>query len=410
MYSQEIEVRGHLIDSMILSKIFDRIMDMGGEFEVVEFSIGRRKHEHSHIRLLVRADGKERLDSILKELYRIGAVPAGVEEAVLQIAPADGVPPDGFYVTTNHPTQIYLGGRWIDVRDISAYGVIVYGSELGEVRCKPTWSVKKGELVVIGDRGIKVNPPERPREGIGIFEFMSTPTPKMATPSLISSLAEEMMEVEGKGGRIMVAAGSAVVHTGAADNLASIIHKGFVDVLVSGNGLMLHDIEYRLYGTSMGISVRSGAERGYGNHVRAAVRAWKEGGLRDLVENGVVREGIVYESVTSGIDTVIVAGAEDEALLPDAITDVKEAQRRIAKLIGGVELVLILAGSVAAPLVLGSLPSTVKLVLVDINPAVAIRMLGKEIAQSVGVISDVASFLPLLDDGLPKLPVDALPT
>ncbi|MGC9117137.1 MAG: TIGR00300 family protein, partial [Conexivisphaera sp.] len=293
-YSQEVEVRGHLIDSMILSKIFDVIMDMRGEFEVLEFSVGKRKDEHSFVRLLIKADSREKLERMLDAVYRMGAVPAGMREASLAEAPADGVPPEDFYVTTNNPTQVYVGGRWMDVRPVAANMAIVYSPSRGEAEGRPPWRVRRGELVFVGEEGIRVNPPERPREGVGIFEFMSAPTPKAATPSLISGLAEEMKSVRERGGRIVLVAGAAVARSGASDSLASLVRRGYVDALVSDGSLLTCDVELRLFGTCDGIAVLEGARSGYGNRVRAAVELRRAGGVEGLIKRGALRGGLAY--------------------------------------------------------------------------------------------------------------------
>lgn len=401
VYSQEIELKGHLIDSMILTKIFDVIMDLKGEFEVQEFKIGRRKDEYSYARMLVKAETREKLEKILKELYRMGATPAGVREAVLAPAPDDMTPPTGFYITTNHPTQVYLRGRWIPVECISAYKTIVVDPSYERAVSKPVWEIKRGDLVVVGEEGVKVLPPERPREGVGVFEFMGRALSRYSTPSIAEGLAEEMVSIKESGGRIVFVAGSSVVRTGVSDSLASIIHKGFVDGLVSGSRFVLYELEYRLFGTSRGSAVRSGAKPSYGNHVRAAAEITRAGGVREAVRKGVVSDGVIYESIVHETPLVVVSELDDEVFLPGSITNFFEAQREISRLVGEADMVVVLTNSNVAQAVLNSIPSTTKLVLVDINPGVAVELNGREIAQSIGLVSDVSSFLPLLDKALP---------
>ena len=72
-FSQEIQISGHLIDSMILANIFNKIMDLQGEFEVEEINVGKRKNEQSFARLLVTGKNQEHLDEILEAVYRLGA-------------------------------------------------------------------------------------------------------------------------------------------------------------------------------------------------------------------------------------------------------------------------------------------------------------------------------------------------
>jgi len=396
-------VRGHLIDSMILSKIFDAVMDLKGEFEVLEFSVGKRKDEHSSVRLLVKADSREQLQRILDTIYRMGAIPSGLREASFAEAPADGVPPEGFYVTTNNPTQVYLDGRWLDARPTAANMVIVRRPQGGSIECRPAWSVRRGDLVLVGEEGVRVNPPERPREGVGIFEFMSGSAPRTATPSLISGLAEEMEAVRERGGRIVVITSSAIVRSGAADSLASLIRKGYVSSLISDGSLLTCDVELRLFGTCDGVAVAEGAKSGYGNRLRAAAELRRAGGLRGLVESGVLREGLSYELATGDLEVVLVLGVGDEPV-PGAISDSRDALLSMLRVLDGAELVLALAGGHLASDALRLLSSGTKLVVVDVSPEAILRVAGMGIAQSVSVMSDVAGFLRLLDSALARVP------
>ena len=114
---EEIEVRGHIVDSLLLPKILDRILLMGGSFEIRECKIGVRRSDPSYARIAIRADGHEALEAILGDLVEHGASPVHPEDA--QVVPADiaGAFPEAFYSTTNQPTQVRLGGRWVDVDD-----------------------------------------------------------------------------------------------------------------------------------------------------------------------------------------------------------------------------------------------------------------------------------------------------
>jgi hypothetical protein len=123
--SQEIELAGHIIDSGIMTQLFDRVMDMGGNFEILVFDIGKKKADPSYARLRIAASSKEKLLSILSELHRLGARPVEVKDAYLVPADADRVVPKGFYTTSNHPTQVKYCGEWIPVECIEMDFLIV---------------------------------------------------------------------------------------------------------------------------------------------------------------------------------------------------------------------------------------------------------------------------------------------
>jgi len=406
--SQEVELEGHLIDSLILPKIFDLIMDLGGDFEVLEFRIGRRKTETSYAKLLIKGRSRRHLETILKEVYRLGAVTPTPEEVQLKDAPADMVLPDGFYVTTNHPTYVYFKGNWLEVEGICMDKVISVDPSSGRAYCKSIRDVKAGDLIVVGERGVRVKPPEYPREGSGIFEFMtSRSSPEKPSTSIIRVIAEDMVKIKKSNGKIVVVAGPAVVHTGADEALAKIIRMGFVDAILSGNALAVHDIEYNLFGTSLGMSVKNGktVAGSNRNHLAAINEVMKAGSIKDAVAKGIVKSGIFYECVVNGVPYVLAGSIRDDGPLPDVITDVVEAQKLYRSYLKDASIVLMLATMLHSIAVGNMLPSTVKVVCVDINPATLIKLLDRGSAQALGVVSDVGTFLPILAEELAKLKI-----
>jgi len=406
--TQEVELEGHLIDSLILPKIFDLIMDLGGDFEVLEFRIGRRKTETSYAKLLIKGRSRRHLETILKEVYRLGAVTPTPEEVQLKAAPADMVLPDGFYVTTNHPTYVYFKGNWLEVEGICMDKVISIDPSSGRAYCKSIRDVKAGDLIVVGEKGVKVKPPEYPREGSGIFEFMSSrSSPEKPSTSIIRVIAEDMVKIKKSNGKIVVVAGPAVVHTGADEALAKIIRMGFVDALLSGNALAVHDIEYNLFGTSLGMSVKNGRTIAGSNrnHLAAINEVMKAGSIKDAVAKGIVKSGIFYECVVNGVPYVLAGSIRDDGPLPDVITDVVEAQKLYRSYLKDANMVIMLATMLHSIAVGNMLPSTVKVVCVDINPATLIKLLDRGSAQALGIVSDVGTFLPILAEELAKLKI-----
>ena len=405
-FSEVVELEGHLIDSYILPRVFDRIMDLGGEFEVLEFRIGRRKDEPSYARLLVKGRDRDHLEFMLRELRSLGAVTVSISDVRLEEAPADMVLPDGFYATTNYPTWIRLHGKWVKVEDICMDKVIVVDPELEKAYCKSIREVRRGDLIVVGEDGIRVRPPEYPRAGAGIFEFMSSrASSEKPTPTIVKKIAVELFEVKRSGGKVVVVAGPAVIHTGAGEHLAKIIRMGFVDALLSGNALAVHDVEYALFGTSLGVKIDEGVKMpgGNRNHLVAINEIMKCGGLRKAVERGVLRRGIFYECIVNGVPYVLAGSIRDDGPIPDVITDVVEAQRAYRRHLRDADMVLMLASMLHSIAAGNMLPSTAKVVCVDINPSALLKLIDRGTAQFVGVVSDVGAFLPILADELARL-------
>ncbi|MGQ9719329.1 MAG: ornithine cyclodeaminase [Nitrososphaerales archaeon] len=405
MFEQEIEVEGHLIDSMILTKIFDRIMDLGGDFEVMEFKIGKRKGEYSYAKLMVRGRDESHLSVLLEEMYRLGASPPRVIEATLAPAPSDRVLPDDFYSTTSHPTFVLIDGRWIEVQDQMMDKVIAVDKKLKYAKCKFINEVVKGDLIVVGEDGIKIKPPERSREGAILFEFMaSKASSEKPSVSIVKQIAEDIRKIKAEGGKIAVVAGPAIVHTGATSSFAKMIRLGYVDTLLSGNALAVHDVEYALFGTSLGMKIEDGSIslKGYRNHLAAINEIIKVGSLSEAVKKGVLKKGIMYECVVNRVPFALAGSIRDDGPLPDVITDAVDAQKRYKELLRNVRLVIMLASTLHSIAVGNLLPSTIKVVCVDINPAVTTKLMDRGTAQAAGIVSDVGAFLPLLVEELEK--------
>ena len=404
--SKEVEVEGHLIDSMILSRIWDRIIELDGDFEVVEFRVGKRKTDTSYVRMFVKGKSPKHLDEVLRDIYLLGAVPLNVEEVTIKSAPANMVLPKDFYLTTNNPTFIYFEDKWIEVDDLMMDKVIAIEKKLRTAYCKPSREVKKGDLIVVGEKGVRVKPPERSLERTGIFQFMDSDTSSEKPAAvIIGQIALDLSTVKRSGGKIAVVAGPAVVHTGAATALASLIRMGFVDVLLAGNALAVHDVEASLFGTSLGVSLLTGISsiRGRRNHIEAINEVHKAGGLKAMVEKNILKKGIMYECIKGDVPFVLAGSIRDDGPLPDVIIDMNEAQKRYRQKLEDVSLVLMLSTALHSIAVGNMLPSTVKLVCVDINPSTVTKLLDRGSSQTIGIISDVGTLLPLLAEELKKL-------
>ncbi|WP_048203413.1 ornithine cyclodeaminase, nickel-pincer nucleotide-dependent [Methanocaldococcus infernus] len=410
MFMREIELRGHIIDSLILPKVLDKILDMGGDYKILKFEIGKKKTDPSYAKILVIGKDEKHVDEILMELRDLGAEIPEIEEVELKPAERDRVLPEGFYSTTNHKTFIRFRGEWIEVENQKMDGVIVVYPEEMRAEVKTIRQVKKGDLIVVGHKGVRVIPPEKPREQ-GVFEFMkSDASSEKPKKTIIRQIAEEMYKIRekfrktGEGG-IVVVAGPAVVHTGARDALAKLIKMGYVQVLFSGNALATHDIELSLYGTSLGVNIKTGkpVPGGHSHHLRAINTIMREGSIKNAVERGVLKEGIMYECIKNNIPYVLAGSIRDDGPLPDVITDVVEAQEKMRELLKGRDMVLMLSTMLHSIATGNLLPSWVKTVCVDINQSVVTKLMDRGTSQAIGVVTDVGTFLLLLVEELERL-------
>ena len=398
-YEQEIEVKGHLIDSMILTKIFDKVMDLKGDFHVLEFSVGKKKGDPSYARLLVRGTNQQHLDELLESIYREGAQPISVQQVMLEPAIKDMVMPDSFYSTTNNATQVFYNSSWIDVDNMMMDKCIVLDRQKMRAECKMIRDVKKGDSIVVGERGVRIIPHERPREGVDIFQFMSSSSSsERPTQQIARKVANDIHKIKESEGRIAVVAGPVVVHSGASEALAKLIRMGYIHGLLAGNALAVHDIENSLMGTSLGMQVNDGtlAVRGHRNHMRAINEVFKFGSLRTMVEKKVLEKGIMYECIINDIPFVLAGSIRDDGPIPDVVTDVVEAQRKYKQVLKDTKMVLMLSTMLHSIAVGNMLPATVKVVAVDISQPVVTKLLDRGTTQAIGIVTDVGAFLPMV--------------
>ncbi|MBP2132290.1 lysine-ketoglutarate reductase/saccharopine dehydrogenase-like protein (TIGR00300 family) [Methanomicrobium sp. W14] len=396
--SREIELQGHIIDSGIMTRVFDKVLDMGGNFEITTFDIGKRKQDPSYARLIISSETEDKLENILSELHRLGARMPEMEDIRLEEAEGDKILPKGFYSTTNHPTFVKYNGNWISVENIEMDCHIVIEKKTPRALCTPLAKIKKGDLIVIGERGVRIVPPERSRK-VNQFEFMqNTVSSERPSETIIKKIAGEMKEIKERGGKIGIVGGPAIVHTRAAPALAKIIRAGYIDALFAGNALATHDIEYNLFGTSLGMNLDTGtlAVGGHKNHITTISEVIRAGSIRKAVECGLIKKGIMYECIKNNVPFVLAGSIRDDGPLPDVITDVMVAQEEMRKHLRGLDMVIMI-GTLLHSIAIGNcLPSYVKTICVDINPASVTKLSDRGSAQAIGVVSDAGAFLPLL--------------
>lgn len=401
---QEIELQGHIIDSGIMTQIFDRIMDMGGNFEILVFDVGKKKTDPSYARLKIVAQDKDKLRAILSEVHRLGARLPPVNSVNYVPAAGDRNAPINFYTTTNHPTQVRLADEWIPVENIEMDFLIVVDPEHKKARCIPLGKIKKGDLVVVGEEGVLVSYPDRPRTSSS-FEFMhGTVSSERPSETLIAHVAKEIIEVRKSGGKIILVGGPAIIHTGADKAVAELIRKGYINVLFAGNALATHDVEYNLYGTSLGMDIKTGRPvmGGHRHHLYAISEIMRAGSLKNAVEKKILKSGIMYECIKNNVPFVLAGSIRDDGPLPDVIQDTMVAQDEMRKYIPGCRMVLMVATLLHSIAVGNCLPSNVKTVCVDINPASVTKLMDRGTTQAIGIVSDAGTVLPLIAEQIEK--------
>lgn len=395
---EEVDLSGHIIDSLLLPKVLDTITAHGATYRIKRIAIGEGRNDPSHALIEVRADSAQRLDQVLAQIADHGAVPTFSEDCRLVPADVAGAFPEGFYSTTNQRTEVRLGGRWLPVADQEMDCGIRLDPVGRQARCLPMNEVALGDRIVVGHAGVRVFPEDRLRH-TQAFEFMSSNVssekPKAA---LIRSIARQLRRNRATGGKTLLVGGPAIVHTGSGEYVCRLIREGYINLLFAGNALGAHDVEQSLFGTSLGVHLERGdaLESGHEHHLRAINRIRRAGGIRQAVDAGILTSGIFYECVRHGVDYVLAGSIRDDGPLPDVITDSLVAQQAMRRRLPGVTFCLMVATTLHSIAVGNLLPAWVKVVCADINPATAIKLADRGSFQTSGLVTDVEPFLRVL--------------
>ncbi|MGQ0830080.1 MAG: ornithine cyclodeaminase [Microthrixaceae bacterium] len=399
MATETIELSGHIVDSLLLAKVLDVIVDAGVAYELVDVQIGRTNVDVSHARIELEGE-QSTLARLVDDLQVHGANRVTAGETALVAAELDGVLPAGFYSTTNLATDVLLDDRWVPVENPEMDCAIAVAGD--RARTIPMHRVRVGDLIVVGSGGVRVHAPSKQR-GASAFEFMSSEVSSEKPKALIvAEVAERLRAAREAGGKILVVCGPAVVHTGGAPDLARLVESGWVDVLFAGNGFATHDIESNVLGTSLGVSIDEGVptEGGHSNHLRVINEVRRHGSIASAVDAGYVTGGVMAACVRRAVPFVLGGSIRDDGPLPDVITDTAAAADAMRALIPGVSVALMLATTLHAIAVGNCLPAWVETFCVDINQAVVTKLADRGSHQAMGIVTDVGPFIARLADAL----------
>ena len=391
--SAVVAAEGHLIDSQLLTAIFDAVIERGAAFEVLQFDIGRTNTDFSTLTLKVSAPGEPALAALLEALIPLGCHPVADQDAIVRVADRDGCAPEDFYSTTNQRTAVRVAGRWITVGRQRMDAAIVVDGDGAE--CRKLRDIRAGDRIVCGLAGIRVTPEFRDRERAD-FTFMTNDvSSERRVGAIVARIAAMMRETKRAGGRIAFVAGPVLVHTGGAGYFSRLVRAGFVDVLLAGNALAVHDIECALFGTSLGVDLEAGApvSGGHRHHMRAINAINRAGGIEPAVRSGLLTSGVMYECVRAGVTYVLAGSVRDDGPIPETITDIVEAQDRYAAELADAGIVIVLSTMLHGIGAGNMLPAWIPVICVDINPAVVTKLADRGSSQTIGLVTDVGLFL-----------------
>ncbi len=413
VYTRTVNLSGHLVDGDILGSALDLIVESGGSFQILKFELGEKRQSTSRVQLSVSAPTADRLQTILSTLIEQGAQfeepvhPDAKLEAVTQA----GVAPQDFYVTTIYPTQVKVDGDWIDVTQQRMDGVIVVERDPSgrpRAQCCLPRDAQVGQQIVCGVDGIRTRrqPSKERANNTQEFTFMGAGVSSERRVELVvEQIAWELRQIKERGGKTVVVAGPVVIHTGGGPHLATLIREGYVQALLGGNAIAVHDLEQSVYGTSLGVDMRRGnaVKGGHRHHLKTINWIRSLGSIAAAVQQGHITGGIMYECIQNQVPFALAGSIRDDGPLPETITDMVQAQQQYAQLLAGAEMIVMLSSMLHSIGVGNMTPAGVKLICVDINPAVVTKLADRGSLESVGIVTDVGLFLSLLVQQLQKL-------
>ena len=406
-----LHMEGHLLDAGIMNRSLDLVVDNGGSFKVLNFNLGLERHSTSNADVRISAPDHDVMEKIMSQLIEIGAVvpEEDSKNAVTETCDLDGVAPDDFYVSNIYPTEVRVNDQWIRVQKQRMDGAIVI-SEGADVtaECRILRDLQKGDRVVVGVEGIRTVRKKSNRElkAKEEFSFMGAGVSSERRVELVvEQIAWELRQIRDRGGKVVVTAGPVVIHTGGAKHLSALVREGYVQGLLGGNAIAVHDIEQSLMGTSLGVDMQKGTpvRGGHRHHLKVINTIRRYGSIAKAVEQGVVTGGIMYECVKHNVPFALAGSIRDDGPLPDTQMDLIKAQEEYAQLLEGTDMILMLSTMLHSIGVGNMTPAGVKMVCVDINPAVVTKLSDRGSVESVGVVTDVGLFLSLLVNQLNQL-------
>lgn len=359
-----------------------------GEFEVLRLT-------GSDLHIGIASDSP-----LVADLLALGFEQDQVQEPVWQSAPAAGVAPENFYSTTHHRTQVWLSGEWKDVADQRMDGCLTH--EDGQPRCVKLRDLSKGDPVLVGFDGVRVVHAESEDDDHD-FAFMANDVSSERRAEVQTARVVELArQARDRGQKIVWVPGPVIVHTGASRELEILVREGWVDSVLSGNALAVHDIESQWLGTSLGVSVEDGRviPHGHSHHMRAINRIRAHGSIAAAVDAGELQGGLMHALVEKQVPWILAGSIRDDGPLPDTEMDLFKAQDQYAEQLKGAGLVIVLSTMLHGIGVGNMLSGEVPLVCVDIHPAVATKLADRGSAQAIGIVTDVGLFVRRLREEL----------
>lgn len=342
-------------------------------------------------------------------------------QITLKKAPANGVAPDNYHATSNHPEYIHLGNsNWVLVEENRMDCVVVVID--GKVSVVEARRLKKGDPVVIGRT-------ENGEDGILVYtEGFNTDLQKQndkfsfrtrgtrETPfSRSYDLLYDTLKYDRDNGYIVWVLGPAVAFDkDSRDSMQGLIENGYCDALLAGNALATHDLEASFFRTGLGqdIYTQELQPLGHYNHLDILNSVRKEGSIKNAINKIGLKDGIIYACETCNVPYVLAGSIRDDGPLPEVISDVYKAQDAMRKYARRATTVITLATQLHSIAFGNMTPSyniskdgkvrPVFFYIVDMTEFSADKLANRGSGQAVAILTNVQDFMINLWNNLAK--------
>ena len=329
------------------------------------------------------------------------------------VADRDGVLPDGFFATTNLPTYVKgADGQWALPREPRMDGVLVRDAS-GVWWVREGRRVKQGDAIVVGtaedgSQGVLVHARgfQIERGPDGDFHFMSSQVSR-EKPIDYGLIARMLVDEKQRSGYVLWVTGPALVHSRARDNLVWFIRNGYVQALLAGNAVAVHDIEAAVVGTTLGMtSDGEPTEGGHAAHMRAINAVRRAGSIKAAVDAGTITSGIMHACVVEEVPYVLGGSIRDDGPLPGVLTDAVAAQEAMRAHTVKATMAVMIATALHSIAVGNMLPAyyedphrglvELPTICVDASEFLVSKLKDRGTHQAVGVVTNAQDFMSIL--------------
>ncbi|OGR30284.1 MAG: hypothetical protein A2X83_05945 [Desulfuromonadales bacterium GWD2_54_10] len=254
--------------------------------------------------------------------------------ARIEAAPADGVVPEGFHATSNHPEYVRLeGGAWALARESRMDGVMILRGKALEV-VEPRL-VRKGDPVVIGrsengEEGIYVHTGGfgQPGEAAGKFAFRTRGTRETPFSRSYDELYNILRHDRQHGYIVWVLGPAVAFDRDSRDAMAFVVEQGYCHALLAGNALATHDLEAARFRTGLGQDIYTQMIQpgGHNNHLDIINQVRRHGSIPLAIRELGLVDGIIPACERHQVPYVLAGSIRDDGPLPGVIGDVFQAQ------------------------------------------------------------------------------------